>query len=600
MRLSIHGAALALTAYWNAPTVNGETVYQTQIQVSESTAFETVLASVVIDAKTGAWSWAAANAGTYYVRVRSRNNCATNDGWGSWYGLKEGTAYATAVVTAETQTADVSFIPAASIGITFEEIIQQDALGVDVTVTKGSWNSNRDTSTCWNITVLWSATSTKLQDSENVVASGFTAGWADYDSWIQLSTAASPAESWIGKVLQFRIDAYDRWGGGIVTAVDAGNKRVQINCSWGLAKSGQTARLVVGYWERAGVWFEEIGKRPNVNQHIELGKAYRVTVNQIPSPATVYVRVIAHNQFGPGTQQSESHSTGDKGYKAAFYTAGYTSGQAPTGQFSDTGGQWFEMPNSTFTRELTFTYTQSATQDPNYYADSFVVVYREGGGTPDPATDPKAVFSCDHTSGAADYKLRIEGLDPFKAYSFRVYAAKNAAAGMALSSGYMQTLDTTPTSTDHLTLKPKTTTGVVKVLSYTGGNDGVLAVNTIVNPGVGYGVSINQTASPTKIGGSTIELVRKFYLSTSTAQIIAGDPTGTLTSDLELTTVDSGKIVKALRKLLANAGFEVNGEARCDTLRIDADPASGTITPDKLIEISMNGTVYQVPCKAKP
>ena len=39
---------------------------------------------------------------------------------------------------------------------------------------------------------------------------------------------------------------------------------------------------------------------------------------------------------------------------------------------------------------------------------------------------------------------------------------------------------------------------------------------------------------------------------------------------------------------------------QCDTLRVDQTPATATITPDKVIDINCNGTIYQIAVKQKP
>lgn len=50
-----------------------------------------------------------------------------------------------------------------------------------------------------------------------------------------------------------------------------------------------------------------------------------------------------------------------------------------------------------------------------------------------------------------------------------------------------------------------------------------------------------------------------------------------------------------LRAEATSAGLEVIGEARCDTLRIDATPTAATPTPTHTIPVNVNGTVYRIP-----
>ena len=47
--------------------------------------------------------------------------------------------------------------------------------------------------------------------------------------------------------------------------------------------------------------------------------------------------------------------------------------------------------------------------------------------------------------------------------------------------------------------------------------------------------------------------------------------------------------------LYATAEFNVNGEIRCDAFRLDQDPITGEITPNKYIIINCNGTDYKIP-----
>ena len=55
-----------------------------------------------------------------------------------------------------------------------------------------------------------------------------------------------------------------------------------------------------------------------------------------------------------------------------------------------------------------------------------------------------------------------------------------------------------------------------------------------------------------------------------------------------------------LARLADSAGLEVVGQARCDTLRIDQTPAGGVLVCDSIINVSMDGVLWQIPCKIAP
>lgn len=50
------------------------------------------------------------------------------------------------------------------------------------------------------------------------------------------------------------------------------------------------------------------------------------------------------------------------------------------------------------------------------------------------------------------------------------------------------------------------------------------------------------------------------------------------------------------RMTLSSTGLDVNGESRCNTLRIDVAPTAATPAPTHTFPVNLNGTVYRVPC----
>ncbi len=437
---------------WNAPTVNGATVYLSQLQVARDSGFTSLIEDSSVNAKSGSKGIGLPENGTYYLRVRYRNNSAT--GWSEWFGLKEGTASAT-VQTRPDQAGDSGYIDGATkLSATYTTLTQQDALRVAFKMSSSALNC----ATFYNLTALWSDTQSKLDDANYVIAS-LTLSWLDNDSWISTGTA-TPDASWIGKILQYRYNASPAlWISGRIDQIDAVNKRVQLNVSWGAAKSGQTGRVVTPYWARVGVFFKEVGE--DTGWHLEKNVDYYLPqINQYPSGTTVYFRLIPVNIFGPGTAYDFNVSVGSTAGDVVTKGQGYAHDSAPTGTFSSGGYQWVVTAPNTVDFLKTFTYTQAA--DANYRADSFVVVVRPGGGTPDPATDIKLVFPVSHASGAQAYSLKIPNLDPFATYSFRVYGAKSCASGMILGTGSTLT-DTNLkyTTANDLILKTLTSSGRV-------------------------------------------------------------------------------------------------------------------------------------------
>jgi len=62
----------------------------------------------------------------------------------------------------------------------------------------------------------------------------------------------------------------------------------------------------------------------------------------------------------------------------------------------------------------------------------------------------------------------------------------------------------------------------------------------------------------------------------------------------------SGYISVFKNNTTTKAYIDYAGMLCCESLRINQAPATATITPDKVIDINMNGTVYQIAVKQKP
>lgn len=447
-------------AGWNAPTVNGTTVYLSQLQVARASTFTTasLVEDYTINAKAGSKGVGLPQNGTYYLRVRYLNNSAA--GWSEWFGLKEGGAAYATVCTQADQTGDTGYMDGATyITGTYTTLEQQDALQVKVKVSSSATNC----ATLYNITALWGATQADLSDdTAGFLISSPTLTWLDNDSWISTGTTA-PATTWIGKVLQYKYNASPAlWISGIITQVDITNKKVQLNVNWGAAKTSQVGRVITPYWERPGVFFKELGE--DCGWHIQKNINYTLpAINQFASGTTVYFRLIPSNIFGPGTSEDFSISVGSKAGDVITKSQGYTNNTAPTGTFASGGYQWAITAPNTVDFNKTFSYTQAT--DVNAKADAFVIVIKSGGGTPDPAADPKLVFPVNHASGAQSYSLKVPNLDPFTTYSFRTYAAKTGVSGMILSAAsgttYLADTDLQYTTSNDLILKTISSSGRV-------------------------------------------------------------------------------------------------------------------------------------------
>lgn len=500
--LRIAASDKMIFAAWNAPTVNGTTVYLSELQVATATTFAaaSLVEDFTINAQSGSKGVGLPINGTYYLRVRYLNNSPA--GWSEWFGLVEGgTAYAT-VRTQADQTGDTSYIDGATYITGYkEDIVQQDALRIYFKMSSSATNC----ATWYNVTALWSDTESKLSDdTAGYLVSSPTLTWLDNDSWISTG-ATTPATTWIGKLLQYRYNASPNlWISGIITQVDITNKKVQLNVNWGAAKTSQTGRVITPYWQREGVYFKEVGE--DNGWHLEKNVNYYLPpINQFVGDTTVYFKLTPHNIFGPGTSEDFSQSNGDLAKNIVDNGQGYASGTAPTGSFASYGGQWFVLPNGTATRQVTFSYTQATSV--NEKADCFIVVVKVGGGTPDPAVDQKYVFPTQHTSGAQNYKLDVNGLDPFVTYAFRLYAGKTCASGVIFSSSYQSTSDTSQNATDNLALKPKTLTGHVRTETYNSTDLTTLHCSGIAEDNFNEYVSLNDSTATTEIAADgTIRL----------------------------------------------------------------------------------------------
>lgn len=532
---------------WNAPTVNGATVYLSQLQVSDKTDFSHLIRDFSVNAKNGSDVVVVPVPGTYYVRVRYTNH--SQAGTSAWFGLRkgDGTAYAT-VATVAGQSGDTSYIDGATyLAGYYNRIEQSDALQVYFKMSSSATNC----ATWWNTTILWSATQSKLDDANYIAQGGITASWADYDGWISIS-GATPASSWIGKVLQWKKNTSpDIWQSGIITQIDAAGGKVQINVNFGSAQTGKTARVVTGYWERDGVYFEEVAAPDggvllkNVNYYLQ------TAVNQIPSPATIYFKMIPHNAvFGPGTAAAFSITTQQKAYDIVIKGQGYANDSAPTGTFASGGYQWVATANNSVDFIKTFSYTQAT--NPNFRADSFVIVIKSGGGTPDPATDPKLVFPINHTSGAQSYSLKVPNLDPFTTYSFKTYAAKNTASGLILGTGSTLTdSNVIYTTGNDLIIRPVGSGGVVYFYQVGSSSPAIIDAGTVRgNTFLPQGGSTNPLYLST---GSTAQPVRVEY-----GLLIAGNG-GLASRDLVLDTLNSSNPIRSKKVHKLEGGADVTG-----------------------------------------
>lgn len=444
---------------WWAPTVNGTTVYEVQIQVATSSAFSTLLANVAFNLASGSWTFAAATNGTFFFRIRYRNNSPSE--WSEWFGRIEGTAYA-AVQTIADQTGDTGKMSGADLEYQATDLTGKDNVQLDVGLKSTAANAE----TCYNITAVWSGTLANTKDESNIHQSGLTLSWQDNDSWVTVS-GSTPASAWVGKVLQFN-SATSVWDGWIITQIDAGNMKVQLNGSFGAAQSGKTGRVVTPYWERANTWFKEIGK--DFGYHIEKNVWYPITITEIASGTTCYVRIIPCNVYGTGTVKDISFTIPDEVGNIAEKGQGYANDTAPAGSFSNSGYTWEKTSSFTADFVKTFTFTQSAASYDDR-ADSFVICIRPGGGTPDPTADRLAVFPVTHLSGAQNYELRVTNLDPFATYSFTTYQAKNTASGLAMnttgaSGKELTDSDLECVATDNLQLKSSSRGGAIRCEQY--------------------------------------------------------------------------------------------------------------------------------------
>lgn len=424
---------------WFAPTVNGTTVYETQLQVATDNAFANLKENITVNQATGSVPLTFRENGTYYVRIRYRNNSAA--GWSEWFGRIEGTAYAQ-VQTQAGQSGDSARIASTDIEYTTTEIPNTDGVQLDIRLKSTATN----TLTCWNLYVVWSSTESKVKDESNIYASGFTATWADNDSWISVST--TPATAWIGRFIQWNPTG-SAWEIGLITQIDATGKKVQIMGSFGAAQSGKTARVVTPLNMRGeGVYCLDVGAANNWK--IEKNIYYSIPINQFAGGTTIYVRVIAVNVIGRSAPKDLNFALPVKSWNVATYGQGTVMGTAPTGTFSDSGYQWEVAANNTVDFVATGTYTNAT--DVNERADKLQVTW---------GTDKKMTFGI--AAGATDYALKIPNLDPYTAYTFVVKAVKTTATGEVTSSASVTHSSVKYTTGTDLVLNTNNANGRVKV-----------------------------------------------------------------------------------------------------------------------------------------
>jgi len=637
IRLTAADKYLLIT--WNAPTIYGTSVYEAQIQVSDESAFARPIINASYNVKSGAHTFIPAANGTFYVRIRYRNNSPAE--WSGWFGrIKgDGTTYAT-IRTIADQAGDTTWILSYGTDVTFVDNPQDDT----VTVSFNLPGTTANTLTWWNTSVIWADASSKISDDNYIVANSLTIGWQDNDSWVSVS-GATPSTTWIGKVLQRNRGgspaSYDGW---IINQIDATNSRVQINGTWGGAQSGQVGRVITPWWQRPGVYGHEVGHDHNL--HLVKGTEYTLPkINQMPSGTTIYFEFIHHNIFGPGPRYTTSHTVGDKAYKISEKGQGYANDTPPAGTFSSGGYQWEVAANNTVDFVKTFSFAQHA--EELYRADSFVICIRSGGGTPDPTTDKLLVFPVIHLNGSQDYELKVANLDPYTYYTFKLYQAKNTASGLSMNttatSGKTLTdTDVRYTSADDLILQPKSSSGVVSIRNASNSVAGRLMCYEVQLDDnsdsyltkitrFGSGMNIENTAVSTKLaavfgkdyitlsGNAGSDAANLEILPGSAKRIkLRGNTVLSASNPLFLNDAYGGESFDDVGKLYPSSDnvylenlvsakdivLKIAGAGKvwvqCATLRIDQTPSAGTITPDKLIEINMNGTVYQIPCKAKP
>lgn len=565
-----------LLVAWNAPTINGTSVYETQIQISDESSFARPVINATYNSKSGGHTFVPAVNGTFYIRVRYRNNSPAE--WSSWFGRAkgDGTTYAT-VRTIADQTGDTGKMVGTDIEYQTTDLTGKDNIQLDVRLKSTAANAK----TCYNVSVIWSATQANTKDESNIYQSGLTLSWQDNDSWVTVS-GATPAVGWVGKVLQFN-SATSVWDGWIITQIDATNKRVQLNGSFGAAKSGQTARVITPYWQRPNTWFKELGR--DAGWHLDKSVWYSTTITEIQSGYTCYARLIPCNFYGVGTAKDISFTIPNDVGIVVDKTQAYANDTAPAGTFSGGGYQLTATANNTVDFIKTFTFAQHA--DELYRADSFVLCVRPGGGTPDPTTDQLLVYPVTHLSGSQDYELKVPNLDPFTEYAITLYQAKSTTSGLAMNTSgtsgkYLSDTGLTYNTSGHLYLTTPTSKTNARVYVKAGGGYNAVALGCSYTSPNYYGLLELLESS----AGNTYF---KIYNNGAGTLITAG--TGTI--GITCSTLTANAYINA------NSGLYTT-DLECDTLRIDATPATGTITPDKVIEVNMNGTIYQIPCKAKP
>ncbi len=461
--------------FWNSPDVNEETIFKAEIQIS---AYPFVIANMIaVDtavACTGAGSatFYMNHPGAIYCRIRWANNTTSGVAYSDWYGHFASEAYKSLPYSGSSTTLDSYFIRSANVIIgNFTQSDGSDTpLDLPVKV-----NTVTNTNQFWNICVEMSNSAALLVDE--VVATG-TATWQTGDKQIEIAGYVGTPTDWTGYWFLYVPDpTYPRrqLGGLISNAVQVGaNWRLNLNICPGKAQTSIAFSIVKPLWCKttgtSKVFFKNLcpaWDSPNASPYMVPNVDYPVLNPPFSSGETVYVRARADNGYGWGEWTTVTSRVVDAAVaQTVGYTMSYQLDDPPQGTLASIGGVWSLGPNGTVQYNLTFRYTQSAINI--YRADSFVVLIKAGGGSGfAPDADPKMVFATVHTTGYQDYNLPIAGLEIFRKYSFRVYAAKTTVSGTVKGSSYIQIIDTQYNiSNSDLVLVPRDVGGHVAVKTY--------------------------------------------------------------------------------------------------------------------------------------
>lgn len=425
-----------IQVYWNQPTVHGTSVWQTEIQIATSTAFEaglTTLVSETVELATGTKTFVLPNsADNLYGRLRYRNRATDGVAVSSWYGDRQNNTYVL-MATSMAATIDTERVPASAIiiGTNLSKDPSSDDAFLPVKFTAGSTYDN----SVWNINVTVASSSALLADEfmpDTNGSTGIAISSLANDLWVSTG-AVTPSAEWVNCIMR-KVISEDVYEAVIIEEVSIARKQIRGNHSLG-AYTGNV-QIVKPLWKKAhGSEKSKIYNLNNLNDptkptFLTAGTDYYCTDLPFNPGATFYARVQADNAFGPGQRTGivtrTIQNTGQTAYNktAAFRTDGAPTNLPPAPYVSELTPSGFQFNGSVDHKVEWGAYTQGAIR-----ADYLLVFYRQGTANPT-LNDPCIAVN---VNVATAHQL-FTGLNPSYPYRYGIAAARTSADGVHITS----------------------------------------------------------------------------------------------------------------------------------------------------------------------